>query len=109
LIDFYATNNTWYAGNDPVDQINAAPGLNGNEALHTTAVYSNGYVGDLKIQVTLDNQITGQNNWATIETITLDGTEINPIPVNFNGVFTYVRFEASVDPTDKITKILIRN
>lgn len=106
---FYATNNTWYAGNDSVDQINAAPGLNGNEALHTAAIYSNGYIGDLKLQVTLDNQITGQNNWSTIDTITFNGTETQPVPVNFNGVFTFIRFEASTDPTDKITKILIRN
>ena len=106
---FYATDSTWYAGNDSVDQINAAPGLNGNEALHSAAIYSNGYIGNIHVQATLDNQITGQNNWTTLQTITFDGTETQPVPANFNGVFTYIRFEADANPTDKITKILVRN
>ena len=35
--------------------------------------------------------------------------ETAPKPVNFNGVFNYVRFQASADPADKITNILVRN
>ena len=35
---------------------------NGNEALHTAAFYTNGYVRDVTIQATLDNP-TSTNNW----------------------------------------------
>ena len=91
------------------EAIDAQPGINGNEALHTAAIYSDAYAGTIKVQATLDNQITSDNNWADISTVTLTGSETEPTPVNFTGVFNYVRFVASDDPTDKISKILVRN
>ena len=93
------------------DVISAEPGINGNEAVHTAAIYSNGYVGDIVIQATLENQIDGQDtvDWADIARLTFDGTEERAIPVNFVGVLSYVRFKAESDPTDIIEKILIRN
>lgn len=109
IVNFFATQNYWVAGSDSANAITADPGLNGNDALHTIAVYTNNYVGDLEVQATLDNQITGMNNWTTISTLTFDGSETEPVPANFNGVYTYLRFKASVDPTDKIIKILVRN
>lgn len=109
IINFYQSGAEWYAGSDDSDKIPADPGLNGNEALHTAAVYTNGYVGTVEVQATLDNQITGVNNWTTVATLTFDGTETQPVPVNFNGVFSFLRFKANVDPTNKITKILVRN
>lgn len=109
IVNFKEENNVWIAGNDDVDKITAYPGLNGNNALHTIAVYSTGYAGDIKVQGTLDNQITGQNTWTTIDTLTLSGTETSPVPLNFNGVFTYIRFELDEDPNNKIEKILMRN
>jgi hypothetical protein len=87
----------------------AQPGINGNEALHTVVVYSDGYVGTITVQATLDNQIEVGTDWADIATLTFDGTETEPVPINFNGVFNYLRFKASADPANKITKILIRN
>ena len=109
ITTFYQQNDYWVAGSDNTNSITADPGLNGNEALHTVAVYTSAYTGTLEIQATLDNQITGQNNWTTVSTIEFDGTETDPVPANFNGVYTYIRFKTSEDPEDKITKILVRN
>lgn len=109
IVNFHFRDDYWYAGSDDNDKITADPGMNGNEALHTAAVYTNNFVGTVEIQATLDNQITGLNNWATVATLTFDGTESEPVYANFNGIFSYLRFKSTVDPTDKITKILVRN
>lgn len=93
------------------ETITAEPGINGNEALHTAAIYTNGYTGTVTIQATLQNQVLGNNTdiWADIDTVTFDGTETAPTPVNFNGVYSYLRFITSETPVDKVTKILVRN
>ena len=109
ITNFLEQNNAWYAGSDDVNKIDAQPGLNGNDALHTLAVYTDAYVGDIEIQGTLDNQITGNNNWTTLNTLTFTGTETQPVPANLNGVFSYLRLKATADPTNKVTKVLIRN
>lgn len=88
---------------------NAQPTINGNEALHTAVVYTDGYVGTITVQSTLDNQIEVGTAWADTATSTFDGTESEPVPINFNGVFSYIRLKASADPAGKITKVLIRN
>ena len=77
--------------------------------MHTIAVYTNQYIGNLEIQATLENQITEFTNWATVDTVTFTGNETEPVAVNFNGVFSFVRFKLDTDPTDKVTKILVRN
>ena len=59
------------------------------------------------MQATLDNQVIGTTNWADVATITLAGTETEPTAVNFNGVYSYLRFKTTADPADKITKILV--
>lgn len=89
--------------------INAEPGINGNDALHTAVVYTNNYIGDISIQATLENQVTGTTKWADIKTVSLSGTETKPVPINFNGVFSHLRFKATVNPANKISKILVRN
>ena len=89
--------------------INAEPAINGNEALHTAAFYTDSYVGDVVIQATLDNQLSSTNNWADVATVSLTGTETQPVPQNYTGVFSYVRFKTTSDPANKITKILVRN
>lgn len=91
------------------ESVDAQPAINGNEALHTAAIYTNTYVGTVKVQATLDNQVTGTTKWADVATVTFTGSETTPIPVNFNGVFSHIRFQASADPDNKITKILVRN
>jgi hypothetical protein len=109
ITTFYPVDDVWIAGNTAADSIFAHPGLNGNEALHTVAVYSTGYTGTIKIQATLENQISGANNWFDVLTLEFDGTETEPVVANFNGVFRYLRFVLDSDPTDTITKILVRN
>lgn len=91
--------------------ITAEPGINGNEALHTIAVYTDGYTGRVTIQATLDNDISdpAQINWVDVSFSVFDGTETEPKISNFNGVFNYLRFVTSQDPADTITKILVRN
>ena len=91
------------------EAVNAEPAVNGNEALHTAAFYTSSYTGDIVVQATLDNQVTDSSNWADVTTVTLDGTEAAPTAVNFNGVFSYIRFKTTSNPADKITKILVRN
>ena len=91
------------------ESLDAQPGLNGNIALHTAAFYTDNFVGDIVVQGTLENQVTLNTTWADIATLTLDGTETEPTPVNFNGVFSHLRFYTETNPTDKISKILVRN
>ena len=109
VTNFYEQGDAWYAGSDDSNKIDAQPGLNGNEALHTLAVYTDSYIGDIEIQGTLDNQITGVNNWSTLSTLTFTGNETEPVPVNLNGVFSFLRLKATADPLNKVTKVLIRN
>lgn len=97
-------NNVWLS-----ETIDAQPGINGNEALHTIAIYNNNYIGNVVVQATLSTQIDGNEDWADISTISLSGSETEPIPYNFNGVFNYLRFSFDNDPTSKISKVLIRN
>ena len=91
------------------ETIDAQPGINGNEALHTAAAYTSSYIGNIVVQATLDNQVTESTNWADIATMTFSGTETEPLPINFNGVFSHLRFKTNSNPADKITKILVRN
>jgi len=95
---------TWYS-----ETVDAQPAINGNEALHTAVVYTSSYTGDVVVQATLDNQVTESTQWADIASITLQGYETLPSPVNFNGVFSHIRFKATANPADKITKVLVRN
>ena len=112
--NFYTVNDSWVAGHDELSRITAMPKINKNEALHTAAFYTdahndNGYVGNVVIKGTLDNQITGANNWSVIDTVSFDGTETRPVIRNFNGVYSHLRFDADADPTGKLLKILLRN
>lgn len=94
----------WYS-----ETVNAQPAINGNEALHTAAVYATGYQGTVVVQATLDNAVTSGTNWADVASVYFDGSELIPQPVNFNGVFSHLRFKADANPADKINKILVRN
>jgi len=96
-------NDIWYS-----EAIDAQPAINGNSALHTAAIYTDGYIGDVTIQGTLDNQVTQGTVWADISTVSLNN-ETEPMPINFNGVFSFLRFETDASPTNTISKILVRN
>ena len=91
------------------ETITAQPAINGNEALHTAVIYTNSYIGNVIVQATLDDQIEEGTDWADISTLTFIGTETEPTPVNFNGVFSHLRFSVNNDPANKISKVLIRN
>ena len=91
------------------ETITAEPAINGNSALHTAAMYTDSYIGDIIVQGTLDNTVDGTTHWADIATLAFTGSEAEPVSVNFNGVFNHLRFSASADPDTKVTKILVRN
>lgn len=103
--EYEVDDSVWYS-----ETLDAQPALNGNEALHTAVIYSNGYQGRVRVQGTLDNQVTGEQNvdWTDIASVDIsNATELTP--VNFYGVLSYIRFVADADPADKISKILVRN
>lgn len=91
------------------ESVYASPHTNNNDALHSVAIYTDNYVGNILIQGTLENQLTEFTDWSDIETISFSGAETTPKYENFNGVFTYLRFIANADPKNAIEKILIRN
>lgn len=105
--DSDSQNEEWYS-----EWITAEPALNGNAALHTVAIYSDGYAGDITVQGTLENMVDSNVeavSWVDIETVSFDGSsESEPVPVNFNGVFSFLRFKATANPSN-ITKILVRS
>ena len=88
--------------------VDAQPQINSNEALHTAAIYSTGFAGTIKVQGTLgDNTST---SWFDISTETLASPSA-PHYVNFNGVFSNIRFVKANDAGNAgtIDKILVRN
>lgn len=91
------------------ETLDAEPGINGNEALHTAVVYTDSYTGDVIVQATLDNQVTGTTSWADVASATFIGSETEPMPINFNGVYSHLRFKSTADPANKISKVLVRN
>jgi len=91
------------------ETLDAEPGINGNEALHTAVFYTDSYSGDVVVQATLDNTVTESSAWADITTVNFKGTETEPTPVNFNGVYNHLRFKATASPANTISKILVRN
>jgi hypothetical protein len=94
----------WYS-----DTLDAQPAINGNSALHTAVIYTNSYNGNVTVQGTLEPSLTLNTFWADIVTLNFDGTETEPVPVNFNGVYSYLRFKTDASPADTITKVLVRN
>ena len=91
------------------ETLEADPAINNNEGLHTVAVYTNNYNGNITVQATLSNQITEGTDWADIADLSFNGSETKPVPVNFNGVFSHLRFKTNANPSNSVTKILVRN
>ena len=104
ITTFTEDNTKWVS-----EALDAQPGINGNEALHTAAVYTNEYVGGIKVYATLENQVDDGTKWAEVASTTFIGTETTPSVLNFNGVYTFLRLEADANPSSKVTKILVRN
>jgi|14_taG_2_1085336.scaffolds.fasta_scaffold00151_9 hypothetical protein len=95
---------------DPVayksEQIPAEAARNGNEALHTAAIYSTDFTGTVTIQGSLENQ--NPTNWVDITSVSLTNPT-EPTPVNFNGVFSYLRTKYTTSNSGTIDKVLVRN
>ncbi len=70
--------------------IYANPEFNGNNALHTMALYLTNYRGTVYVQGTLDNTPDSSGNYSTIATREYDN-ETGVKFINFNGVYTYIR------------------
>lgn len=87
---------------------NAEPNINSNEALHTVAIYTNGFMGSLTLQGTLNQQLNEGVAWSDLMTLEFTGDEIEPTIFNIIGVYKYFRFTTVNDP-QYIIKILIRN
>jgi hypothetical protein len=102
---FTENNSVWES-----ETIDAQPELNSNTALHTAVIYPDNFSGVVKVLATLDDQIVGNQNitWTEVASVTMLN-ETTPMPVNFYGVFSHIRFTTTSNPADKISKILVRN
>lgn len=70
--------------------IYANPEFNGNNALHTVAMYMTNFKGTVYIQATLDNTPGSSGNYSTLETRVYNGKSGIDY-VNFNGIYSYIR------------------
>ena len=96
--------------------IDAKPGINNNKALHTIAIYTQDFAGDIKVQGTMASSPAD----ADFFDITLDGEASSTVSYilptsmvyyyNFTGVYHSVRFswDNATDNTGTIDKILYR-
>ena len=88
--------------------VDGEPNINSNNGLHPAVFYTTGFDGTVIVQGTL-----GPNNttsWFDISTETL-ASPTQPHYVNFNGVFSNIRFKVtnSAGNSGSVDKILIRN
>ena len=90
------------------ESITAEPAKNGNDALHTAAVYTTDFEGEIIIQGTLDNSIESFTNWTDIYSTTLT-SPTQPQFINLNGVFSHIRAKYQNKVSGTIDKILIKN
>tara|TARA_B110000503_G_scaffold134289_1_gene213047 strand:+ start:3231 stop:3998 length:768 start_codon:yes stop_codon:yes gene_type:complete len=97
---------TWISNISSV--VDAQPQMNSNEALHTVAIYTTGFDGTVKVQGTLGT--SDSSSWFDITTETL-ASPSTPHYVNFNGVFSNLRFVKANDSNNvgTVDKILVRN
>lgn len=70
--------------------IYSSPEFNGNNALHTVAIYLSRYKGTLRVEGTLDNSPGAIGNYGLIEQRTYDGTSGIDY-FNFTGVYSYIK------------------
>ena len=101
-IDTFAVNDDVYTS----EIVDAQPALNGNDALHTAAIYSTDFDGTVTIQASLENQ--NPQDWVDITSVTLT-SPTEPTPVNFNGVFNFIRAKYTTTNAGTIDKVLVRN
>ena len=112
-----ANSNLWFKDNTEdiwrSQLVDAQPNINGNEALHTIAVYPGSFLGNVTLEGTLTEQISvDQSNaanldWTDIATLTFDSSSTQI--ANFNGIYDYIRVKTTTTPIAKVNKIVIRN
>ncbi len=90
------------------EAVSAEASRNGNEALHTAAIYTTDFEGKVTIQGTLENNVSGLTVWADIYSTNLQ-SPTQPQFVNFNGVFSYIRAKYENKVSGTIDKILVKN
>ena len=88
--------------------IDARPGINNNNALHTIAVYPKNFSGTLRVQGTMASS-PSNTDYFEVTSATYSSAS-TPSTLNFTGVFHSVRFTWGNDDdnTGKIDKILYR-
>jgi hypothetical protein len=93
--------------------VNAQPEINGNEALHSIAVYPGTFSGTVTLEGTLTEQIAidqanaNSLDWTELTTINFSNNQTQV--ANFNGIYDYLRVKTVDEPISKIDKIVIRN
>ena len=90
------------------ESITADPAKNGNEALHSAAFYTTDFEGEVFIEATLENQVSGATRWGQVATLNLDNPT-EPQYVNFNGVFSHLRARYQNQISGTIDQVLIKN
>jgi hypothetical protein len=85
-----------------------------DQNLRTIAIYLNNFVGDFRIQGTLENTVSQSSTWADIDVETFDVPTTGTQYRNITGVFTYFRFSYKPlrilpTPSGSIDKILYRS
>jgi len=111
--DFITSENIDYVEPDDslyTSALDAYPDLNGQAALHTAVFYSTGYDGSIQIEASLENGVTDIIQWSVIDTVEVSSDESIQY-VNFEGVFSWIRFRMIPDMgnTGTIDKILYRS
>ena len=93
--------------------IDAKPGENNNQALHTVAIYSKNFSGRVKIQGTLDSTVVlSESEFTYFDIASVDITSNQPLVyANFTGVFQNVRFswDTNAGNSGLVDRILYRH
>lgn len=89
------------------NSIETGPAINAHDSTQTIAVYTTGYTGKIIVQASLDPQISVPVKWATVTEISVTNSH-SIVPINFVGVYSFVRVVVDQDPAGKITKVLFK-
>jgi len=90
--------------------IEANPGVNNNNALHTIAIYQKNFVGTLRVQGTMVSS-PGNDDFFDIDNIAFTNATNALVYYNFNGVYENIRFSwgNTAGNHGRIDKILYRH
>ena len=93
--------------------IDAKPGENNNNALHSVAIYAKNFIGKVKIQGTLDSTVTlAESEFTYFDIASVDITAGQSLVyTNFTGVYQNIRFswDTNAGNSGLVDKILYRH